>query len=178
MMSYPACVWRLGVLGAKDVRTPADWGPCREASGCGKCVAQTMRQEELLKGRAIYFKDRNIVSTPKRKWGDPYLKPVSAAKPVSSAKSVAPGSIADAMVKVDSGYGAAVTAAVRKETSPVEPSKPTPAPPVTPVAPVAPVAQAKVADAVAALPSESPLQLAMRLAAQRKAASTQPTTVK
>ncbi len=63
VMNYAACLWRQGVLSKPDIRTPADWAPCGEAARCGRCNAVQMRQEEELKGHAIYFIDREAKQT-------------------------------------------------------------------------------------------------------------------
>ena len=59
-MNYAACLWRQSVLGAVDVKTPADWEVCDKARRTGACGALGMRQEEELAGKAIYFTDRSI----------------------------------------------------------------------------------------------------------------------
>lgn len=185
VMNYAACLWRQGVLANPKTRVPADWNACGEAAKCGRCAAVEMRREEELQGRAIYFRGRSTeytvtkeaVAIHERDYGPiaaitstehsgmtllprPTYKPVAA--PIVVTKRSA-GSMLDAMGEVDD-YAAAINAAVVADAhiTPVE-TKPVPqTATLTPTpAPKAPM--------VTALPGESPLAMARRLAAQRAA---------
>lgn len=146
-MSYAACLWRQNVLSAPDIKTPADWAPCAQAARHNECPANTMRKEEVLAGKAIYFVERSsfrtAVETMKatvREW----VMPKSVTAPRSAPRSLPKTTMLDAMGDAG-GYAEAITAAAtapRVETRPI------------------PVAQA----------GESPLQMARRLAAERNTA--------
>ena len=93
VMNYAACLWRLTVLSKSDIRTPADWAPCGEASRCGRCNAATMRQEEEIKGHAIYFIDREArtpMMKPNQSWSMPLSMEGKATKSEPSTIATPP----------------------------------------------------------------------------------------
>lgn len=151
-MNYAACLWRQNVLAAPDIKTPEDWAPCAKACRDGQCAAVTMRQEEVLAGKSIYFMARDIVrraADSVRQWvmptgyGTKDSKPIPKAKPKATSALDAMGDAGD----LASAITLAATEAASKPIVATEPAKPIPA----------------------ALPGESPLQMARRLAAERNA---------
>lgn len=180
-MNYAACLWRQKVLEKPDVRTPSDWSPCADAARCGKCNAIEMRQEELLKGHSIYFKDRNTVHKAirsGREWIMPvynavvsastsviasFTKPIAVSKPAVVARPRAT-SVIDAMAD-SGGYADAINALSSTPSTPSTPS--------SPIASSSPsVSSTHIQPKSAVLPGESPLALARRMAAERKSATT------
>jgi hypothetical protein len=175
VMNYAACLWRQGVLSKPDIKTPTDWEPCRQAASCGKCNAVEMRNEELLKGHSIYFRDRNIVQRvlhTAREWvmpsttrtvGTTSSSKHSAPKhiPIIAPKPRVATSMLDAMGDAmgDGGYADVINSVERTVSS-------EPAPHVTPHQPPA--------GALKALPGESPLAMARRMAAERNKSQPNP----
>lgn len=173
-MSYAACLWRQGVLAGKDIKTPADWEACRQAKNACTCTALNMRQEELLKGHSIYFRDRvrAPVQSPVRKWSEsPWnaaLVKGGAVKPAAvpaRKPSEKPSDMFDSMDKLGT-YSDAINANVE----PVQPVVTTPVV-TTPVevAPPQPTPSPRLTGVISAMPGESPLQMARRLAAAKSA---------
>lgn len=184
MMNYAACLWRQGVLTNPKTRVPADWNPCGEAAKCGRCPAVDMRREEELQGKAIYFRGRSTELTVKQqavKFHERDYGPVSSITSVHSSEATllprptykpvpqpvvavkrSSGSMLDVMGAA-TDYAAAINSAVEAKAHVTEsaPAK------VTPPEPPKPVIKVAVG---AALPGESPLAMARRLAAQRAAA--------
>lgn len=179
VMNYAACLWRQGVLGKPDVRTPADWAPCAEAARCGKCNAVEMRNEEVLKGHSIYFRERGNIQPiePARTWVMPEMahkgterRPVAAHKPAPAPAPVKAKSMLDVMGE-GSGYADAINVAAASPIVSPSLDKPVastvekqPAP-----APKSPSPEALL-KSLPMNPGESPLAYARRVAAARKAA--------
>ena len=166
MMSYPACLWRQNVLAAPDIRTPADWSPCADARRTGRCNALSMRQEEELKGHAIYFVERGLVRRTldaAREWGtstlDKFVSKTVAA-PAKPAPAPAPRK-ADSMLDVmgETSYADAINLA----------ATPAPTPTTAAPAPVAPKPASVPPMTLAMQPGESPLAYARRLKAAQTA---------
>lgn len=173
-MSYAACLWRQGVLAKPDIRTPSDWAPCGEAARHGACVALMMRQEEVAAEQAIYFRKRNSeahpMAEPKRSWHSSALAKVgtvvrAAADTVRgittpAPKPAAPRDALDAMGAMPS-YAEAITRMVEsgEHTAAAAPAPSVPPTAGTPAMP-----------APTAMPGESPLAIARRMAAARAAA--------
>lgn len=210
VVNYAACLWRQEVLSNPKTKVPADWNQCGEAAKCGRCMTVEMRREEVLQGRAIYFRGRTTDKTIKQEAMEinppGYWKSadsagqapretrvatpeprVTASKPV---KPVAAATIFDVMTG-GADYAAALNAMTSAAPAPITPSTPAPVPtPVKPqvttlphIGPPAPVLAAPHIGPPAAikplgtttptaLPGESPLAMARRLAAQRKSATT------
>lgn len=167
MMSYPACLWRQNVLAAPDIRTPADWSPCADARRTGRCNALSMRQEEELKGHAIYFVERGLVRRTldaAREWGtstlDKFVSKTVAA-PAKPAPAPAPRK-ADSMLDVmgETSYADAINLAA---------ATPAPTPTTAAPAPVAPKPASVPPMTLAMQPGESPLAYARRLKAAQTA---------
>lgn len=164
-MNYAACIWRQNVLAKPNVNTPPDWSVCRQARNEGRCTALLMREEEELAGKSIYFRCRSALSAASaaaREWimpkGAATSVPIERARRPSSAPSAVtarPASMLDAMAGMGD-LSDAVSAAARAET--LKRLAPAPAP--------APAHRAPAL--VAALPGESPLQMARRLHAERQ----------
>ncbi len=163
-MNYAACLWRQGVLATPNVKTPADWAACDQARRSGTCTALEMRREEELAGKAIYFQDRNMVqriTAAAVRW----ILPTFRDKPADRARTPMPSgiekrpesvkprgagmSMLDAMGSMGSLADAVTVAA---KTAPSMPPAPRPVP---------------VQVTAVALPGESPLQMARRIAAER-----------
>lgn len=174
MMNYAACLWRINVLSDASIKTPADWASCGEAKRFCRCPAANMREEETLKGHAIYFRPREEVRktwmptatwTPSKPSASKY-EAVSITKPAPARPAPAPAkpkSMFDAMGE-GSDYASAINAAA---------SDPTPAPAPKPAAAVqgpAKPAGESLLKAMPMQPGESPLAYARRLAAARQAA--------
>lgn len=202
VMNYAACLWRQSVLANPTTKVPADWNACSEAAKCGRCNATEMRREEVLQGRAIYFRGRatgqtvgqeamaiykaehghSVQSIAPPSTGAVFLggsRSQPAAPPVIPA---APVKRTSSMLDVMGGepdYAAAINAAV------ITPVVTKPVPQIVTLAHVGPPAVAVAAPhigqpavvkplgvAPVALPGESPLAMARRLAAQRQSATT------
>lgn len=164
-MSYAACLWRQSVLGKANVRTPSDWAGCSEAAKQGRCVAILMQAEEATAERSIFFRKRCIeahpMAEPKRAWHSSALGKVasvvkSAADAVLGAAKSAAAPTPRGVFDVDTSgdYSKALSAAVEME---LKHSTPAPAP-----------APKAARPAITALPGESPLAMARRIAALRK----------
>lgn len=176
-MQYAACQWRQGVLSKADIRTPADWAPCHEAARSGTCVAVHMRREEDTAGQAIFFRkslreNDPVVEMQPRKWVDTWAAgtkgvPRATTAPVTPVPRHADA--VDAMADVG-GYSEAITAMVA--TGAHVGAAPEPVAVGTHVgAPPEPVTLPHIAaPAPTALPGESPLAMARRIAAARAAA--------
>lgn len=157
-MGYAACLWRQDVLSNVNAKTPADWNVCRESAASGSCVALRMRHEEVVAGKAIYFrervKDRNVVEEPKRKWIDTLRTVGEKVKAVIAPKPRVDGDEFDAMAAAsDMAAVATRVSAAHAAATPPAASIPT--------------------SAVTALAGETPLQMAMRIKAEREAAQAQ-----
>lgn len=178
-MHYAACLWRQAVLAKPDIRTPADWAPCREAASAGNCVALMMRKEEEGAEQSIFFRRAHRANQPlvepKRSWstgtfgtlknaatgaatGAPAL--VLTPAPMPAPSPAKPRDAIDALGAAGD-YSDAINAMVA-DNSHVEPivvAQPKPAEPAP-----------RPATPVAAQVGESPLAMARRLAALRAAA--------
>lgn len=186
VMNYAACQWRLGVVTREDIKAPSDWDVCRQAAKCGNCPAKTMRDEELLKGHSIYFKERGVfarVAEAARTWLGPEWgkkrTPMPGIQPAGSntarkstviaphkaaPKPSRPTDALDAMGDLD-GYAEAVNAAAAAHAAPATP-EPAPAPePVVRRTPDALIAANPMR------PGESPRDYAVRLKTLREAIS-------
>jgi hypothetical protein len=160
-MSYAACLARLKAIDEKEQGIPADWSECGQHRRSGQCQASKMRDEELTACKPLYFLKRGALSTgfmalaskAASGWKKGELT-VVAARP-----GVGKSSFLDHIAKTD--YAAAINAASPTGTAPL-------APVLKPSIPVA------FAPPIQALPGESPLQMARRIAAERAAAQ-QPT---
>lgn len=163
-MNYAACLWRQNVLSAPNIKTPADWEPCKQARCAGNCKALELRQEELLKGESIYFEDRErpTVTAPARKW-------------VDSAWNVAKTTAAR-VASVVLPTPTPTPAPVKKDVFDVMGDMPSYAEAINkaaeaPSVPSVPIVEPKPVTPFKAMQGESPLQLARRLAAERAAKS-------
>jgi hypothetical protein len=176
-MQYSACLWRQAVLNKPDIRTPSDWAPCSEAARHGTCVALMMRKEEEAAEQSIYFRKRHNENHPmaeaKRSWHssalDTVKKTVAAAAtsvagiarmldtPKPAAAPARPRDAIDALGSAG-GYAEAINAMVASGAH----TTPPPAPVSTPAPPISTLGSA--------MPGESPLAMARRLAAARAAA--------
>ena len=179
-MSYAACLWRQGVISKPDIRTPADWAPCGDAARQGRCVAVAMRAEEEAAERSIYFRKRVNEVHPmvesKRSWVNTWDKvrtvATSAVTTIARAVTPAPKPPADILDSIGStSYADALTRAVAEDRA-----ADTAKPPATPAAPAAhhpaaptPAAATPASAPITALPGESPLAMARRIAALRAA---------
>lgn len=144
-MNYAACLSRVAAIDGG--KYPKDWEPCSSATN--SCPARRMRREEEIAGKAIYFAPRGTIATAAAtagRWISDKVKK-AVAPPAPRAKS----SMFDAMR--DAGSMADVINAM--STTHTSAAAPAPAP-MKPL----PVAQ----------PGETPLQMARRLAAAKKAA--------
>lgn len=90
-MNYAACLWRQGVLSDPRTITPADWSACGGARRNCSCPALSMQKEEDLAGKAIYFKDRNLVRKIAGSVNDWFKSATAASKvaPKPTTSSVA-----------------------------------------------------------------------------------------
>jgi hypothetical protein len=172
-MNYAACLWRQGVLSKPDIKTPADWSPCLQARNCNRCTALEMSHEEAAAGKAIYFTDRKMPPASIVKWGTrkpqthssitvrkPEGPPIRVLSNTTDGihpppmgeykRRTGPDSMLDAMGKAGDLAAAISTA-----------DKTLPSAPRAAAAPTAP--------APVAIPGESPLQMARRIAAARSA---------
>jgi hypothetical protein len=160
-MNYAACQHRQTLLDKGDVKVPADWGGCRTAARAGNCVALDLRKEEVLAGKAIYFEPRSWLraqAEKARRWVNPWEQTQNTPKAARPAPAPAPKPATDVFDGLGSNsYADAINAMARPGTNP-----PPPAPALRPVAPPNPPAAP-----ARALPGESPLQMARRLAAER-----------
>lgn len=177
MMNYAACLWRINVLSDASIKTPADWASCGEAKRFCRCPAANMREEETLKGHAIYFRPREEVRKtwmPTATWTP--SKPSASKYDAISSGGIKPGEVRPVAVGAGKGksmfdamgegsdYAAAINAAA---------TDPTPAPAPKPAAPApspAKPAGESLLKAMPMQPGESPLAYARRLAAARQAA--------
>jgi hypothetical protein len=138
-MSYAACLSRIDAI--KAGKGMADWKPCEVAMSQRTCRAVQMREEELLKGKAIFFTPRGAIEkaiSSAREWISSWNKK-AAPEPVAAPRK--PRDMLDAMGELGSFADAISTA-------------------TAPTLPTAPV--------LVALPGETPLQMARRLAGERK----------
>ena len=170
-MNYAACLWRQSVLENPATKIPEDWQSCRTAACSGKCNANAMRQEEVLAGKSIYFECRSTfrkLADVAKEWGVNFVSKTSAPvkksimteppkeifvqpKPVQHASSL------DALGATAS-FADAITAAAKEQSKPVE---------KTIVSePVAAKVSGSHFEPVA---GETPLQMARRLNAMKKA---------
>jgi hypothetical protein len=140
-MFYASCLGRLAVLQDATQRTPKDWTECARACQHGICPAQRMREEELLKGKAIYFSPRGIL-----------------AKILDPGRTWIAGPTRRDVKEVESGPTSALTAIERMGRSSY-------AEVLTTSAAITPRPPKRV---VVALPGETPLQMARRIAAENK----------
>lgn len=163
-MSYAACLWRLK-LAEDGTKMPADWMRCVDAKNAGRCQAVAMREEELLAGKSIYFRERGLIEKAvhaARQWVMPVFgqkttekraapAPAPARKPVKSSTSML-----DAMGDAGSLADAVTAAASTRTDTPLEA-----------------VASQPVRPMAVALPGETPLQMARRLRLERQASAEQ-----
>jgi hypothetical protein len=148
-MSYAACLHRIKTIDTG--KFPSDWSVCDRAGH--SCPARSMRREEELAGKSIYFRAREALkaaSDAARKWFMPGEARAAVARPARGSRSG--GSVLDALGEGGS-FADAISAAA---AAPATPSVPTP----RPVIPIA-------------LAGETPLQMARRLKAERDAKATQ-----
>lgn len=156
-MHYVACLNR--VQAAKEgVRMPQDWKPCEDAVRRCLCPALAMREQEVLKDRAIYFVQRGVIASTVdavKTWvmpGSKKAKPPASPKPAATSGA----GMLDGLVEAAKVTYADVISAVATtfKPLPVTPPKPVPKP--------SPTAKAKFVS----LPGETPLQTALRFKAQ------------
>lgn len=144
-MYYAACLARIDAVNDKAVRLPQDWQDCAGACRTRTCQSAKMREDELAQGKAIYFIERSAIQAithKAREWIDSWKEGVE--KVVSKPKPKTKSSL-DGMVDASKmSLGDALNAALGGELS-----KPIDRPTIT------------------ALPGETPLQMARRLAAQK-----------
>ena len=173
-MNYAACLWRQKVLDNPATKIPEDWQSCRTAACSGKCNANEMRQEEVLAGKSLYFVCRDTfrkLADVAKEWGVHFgSKPSVPAKQsivtepvVREVKFVPvrreePASVLDALGSTSS-LADAITAAAKDQAAPTK----------------EPVATKKVIEVVSRFDldsltvNETPLQMARRLNAMKKA---------
>lgn len=158
-MNYAACLWRQGVLSKPDIKTPEDWNSCRTAACSGTCTANNMREEEVLAGKSIYFRAREVVrrmannfGEAARQWVMPSTAPKEKPTRSCAAKPTPEKSMLDAMGSMGTLADAVTEAA--KDIDPVFKTRGIDG-------------HAKIIDG--ALPGESPLAMARRIAAGRSA---------
>jgi len=193
--AYASCLFKISEL--KAGRRPEIYRDCHNAIEARQCRAVDMREEEELKGQAIYFFPRRppqLLTLPLSVAGDfgvrisnltpPHMipkdpKPTSSRfKPsVERTKPLTPPKM-DALDKellnaTSNGFADAITSAVNELpkmeaiTEVTLPAK-EPAKPAPVIEPkLAPVAAAQPVARPAMLPGETPLQYARRLAASR-----------
>lgn len=162
-MSYAACLARLKANDEKEQGIPVDWTECGQHRRSGQCNAAKMRDEELTACKPLYFVERGVaavtdLATAAVKW---VTSPAAGMKKgelkvVGSGKGA---SALDHLAKVD--YAAAISAAA------IQPAMQK----ATPASMAAP-SPAAIHAFIQALPGESPLQMARRIAAERAALST------
>lgn len=159
---YAGCLARLGALDAPGVKVPADWNDCRSTRSAGRCEAARMREEELLKGKAIYFQPRSVPGeAPKTAWVSTPTRHTAAAPSPKAAKVGSISSMGSAGVI---SYGDLVNAMVREELkSASAPARSPAAPPATPSA-----------TPIQVRADESPLEAIRRMQRERAATSPQP----
>lgn len=132
-MNYAACLWRQGVLGKPNIKTPADWSPCLVARNCNRCTAMEMRSEEEVAGKAIYFTDRHALRTQVRRWGDsipaviarvanPVIAAIKTVVKPSAPKPLAPKSMLDAVGSAGD-FSDALTEAAKAPTAAPQPTR-------------------------------------------------------
>ena len=151
-MNYAACLWRQKLVSDPTINVPADWSPCAAARKVGACIAVSMRLEEEIAGKAIYFKSRGLlhkITDAARRWVMPKFTGVKlssttrSAEPAPKTKVIAKTSMLDAMGRAGD-LSDAITHAAK-----------TPA--------VSPVVRRPVIPIVPAAPGETPLAMARRL---------------
>ncbi|MDP9155277.1 MAG: hypothetical protein M3O74_13615 [Pseudomonadota bacterium] len=162
------------------------YGDCLTAISRGRCCASDMRDEENLKGQAIYFTERvkgaAVVAqqeawvAPKRGYqrnkyteGAPAIPaPKAGLRPMSATAATAPKKPA-APVFDGNIYAAALTAAVKKEKNATnaQPLRAPVSPGATAPAPQHPVNTTGAPTNVSIRAGESPLELARRLRASQ-----------
>jgi hypothetical protein len=173
---YAMCQYIAANKGDASIKTL--YGDCITAISRGRCVAIGMREEEQLKGQAIYFIERvkgAAVVAAQTAWTSPLTEKANRA---ARSKYVAPqvSTPAPAPKKTTfefdgNIYAAALNAAVKKESNAT--NDPAPQPKVTPVAvaPVAPTPVIKPASVpinhvnLTRTAGESPLDFARRVRA-------------
>jgi hypothetical protein len=167
VMNYAACLWRQGVLSKPNVKTPTDWDQCRRAAEGGKCNAVSMRREEHLAGKAIYFRERTATRVSAvGNWSHSSQhiarRPAPLSAPAAPVVKPKKTSVLDAMGDAGSytqAIKAAQVAPVSVQVAPVSVQvTPDPVMVVTPAAPK----QAANLPTLQMLPGESPLAFARR----------------
>ena len=166
-MNYAACLWRQGVLDNPATKIPDDWQSCRTAACSGKCNANEMRKEELLAGKSLYFICRDTfrkLADVAKDWGinfrpsrTPDAKQSILTEPVKEVKFTPvrreePASILDALGSTSS-FAAAITAAAKDQSKPFD----------------EPVATKVSSSSFEPVVGETPLQMARRINAMKKA---------
>jgi hypothetical protein len=102
-MHYAACLQRVDATQRPDA--PSDWAGCRKACEQGLCPAKGMREEELLKGKSVYFRARQALQEAAEKartWVDTWKN----SKPAGKREK---GSVLDAMASIDTSYAKAIS---------------------------------------------------------------------
>jgi len=180
-MSYAACLHRAAVIDDPDYRSahhvgrvPKDWNDCDRPAGRDErsCIARSMRAEEKAAGKAIFFVARSVVASlpaSATKW---VMERVKRATTPSAAARVKKdifdgmgdsGSMADAVNAM-----VAAGAALPKTITVTKPEK---APPRVLTGVTEGIHPVALASLPKAMPGESPLQMARRLAAEKKGAT-------
>lgn len=137
-MNYAACLARIDAIKAQ--KGMQDWGCCETAMGNRTCKASEMRKEELLQGRSIYFTPRGAIQKVVASAREWISNWNKTVKPTLA--SPAPRKVRDvidAMGELGSFADAISTGESTATTA-----------------------------AVVALPGETPLQMARRIAAEKR----------
>ncbi|MGV2866440.1 hypothetical protein [Achromobacter sp. AGC39] len=99
--AYAACLWILDRAAARELNS--NYSTCSAAISDRGCPALSMRQEEELKGQAIYFTPSHVVATGAPAAPRPAPQAPTASRPASPPKKAAGpglavvGTIADAI---------------------------------------------------------------------------------
>lgn len=126
--AYAACLWIIDRAAARELNS--NYSTCSAAIGDRGCPALSMRQEEELKGQAIYFTPSHVNATATPAAPRPAPQPPTAARPALSPKKAAGaglavvGTIADAInnyvTERATAPATAITQAPRPGESPLE----------------------------------------------------------
>ncbi|MDY7537639.1 hypothetical protein QN372_00605 [Undibacterium sp. RTI2.1] len=125
--SYAACLWKIAETEAS--RPNSLFGSCPDEIRSGRCQAINMRQEEQLKGVALYYFPRQFIQhqvitnlTPAEnipRVSKPVSRPVTT---LAATTSKAPQTAQDKEFDGDQGYAAAINAAMQETLASAGPS--------------------------------------------------------
>lgn len=119
--AYAACLWILDRAAARELNS--NYSTCSAAISDRGCPALSMRQEEELKGQAIYFTPSHVVATSAPAAPRPApAATISASPPKKAAGSglAVVGTIADAINNYVSERAAAPATAINQAPRPGE----------------------------------------------------------